>query len=151
MFSKKIDVINLSSFDRWGTCISFACAIHCIIMPFLFVSLTGFALFAHELFHVLLVVIAIVLAIASLFWGFHIHKKRIVFIPLVGGLMSIGLAQVTPEGILENFLMVLGGSLLALGHFLNQRYRQFCSRCQKEVESWVSYLSEEKYGRHENR
>ncbi len=116
--------------DQVGLSLSFLCALHCALTPFI---LFIFPLFAQSYLqsqwvHILLGVFVIPVAILAMWAGFRHHRRKIVFALVFPGLalisaLSFGAAQfLTP--LTESVLMILASAILISAHLLN---RKFCA------------------------
>jgi hypothetical protein len=116
--------------DRVGSCLSFACAVHCVLIPFVvtLLPLLGLGFLKHSAFEVVMVVIAVSLATLSLCWGSRIHgKKRTLFFVL--GAVILFIAGHEAPFSYHWTLMGLGGLCLVGGHLLNRRLCRSCQDC----------------------
>jgi len=73
--------LKIPSIDRLGAGVSFACAIHCAIVPFAatILPLLGFGFLAHERHERIertVLLASIALASVSVCWGIRIHGRR---------------------------------------------------------------------------
>ena len=64
--------------DRLGACVSFACAIHCAVLPFAatVLPLLGIGFLADKRVERTVLLVSLALASSSICWGFRIHRKR---------------------------------------------------------------------------
>ena len=126
---KKSYDITYSS-DTFGMSTSLLCAVHCGIAPFLF-SLS--AISGHSLFHGVIdfffISIGILLATISFWSGYKKHHRKLS--PLIIG--SIALLFLLFGKFFfpftNNVLMIVGGILLFLAHFLNMKLCKKCKLC----------------------
>jgi MerC mercury resistance protein len=125
---------NISSLDRLGAGVSFACAIHWAILPFAatILPLLGFGFLADERIEGTVFLTSIALASASVCWGIRIHGQRRILM-LFGAALFL---MVTGKGFAsrpaEIVLMVPGAALFVCGHLLNQRLCRSCRTCGHE-------------------
>ncbi len=147
-----------SLLDSVGGTLSFACALHCVALPFIItlLPLIGLSFLAHSLFELIMIGIALTLATASFCWGVRIHGqwKLLLFIAAAAALFASGMSLLDHSILsgdghshtstlllgdisalhfssetLHWVLMGIGGLTLALGHFLNDRLCRSCSSC----------------------
>lgn len=114
--------------DNTGVCLSLACAIHCLAMPFLITifPLIGLGFVVTEPAELVIVGGAVLLALFSLVWGVNHHRSWRAFLVLVVALAFFATAHIAAEGIYEVILHSTGGILLASAHLLN---RHLCKTC----------------------
>lgn len=123
---------DLRRADAFGACVSLACAVHCMALPFVLTTLPllGIGFLAHEWFEIFMLVFSVGLASASLCWGSKIHgQRRILLLPAMAVMLFLA-AQSLPEGDMLEALMVSTGALcIALGHLLNRKLCHSCTEC----------------------
>ncbi len=121
--------------DRLGATASTACAIHCMITPFVIglLPILGIGFLAAPWFENIAVLGAICLAIVSLMHGYLHHRQfHALWLLLIGtvllfsGRFVIGNSQ----QVIETPLVVLGGLALAGAHLINRRLCKTCERCE---------------------
>lgn len=135
--------------DRFGTCASSLCAIHCLMMPFLVVLLPvlGTGWLASSNLEWGMIAIAATLGALSTARGFRIHNKRVTLILFFTGITLLlysrmvhadpaetccALHPIASEIYpLQSFLSACGGILVALTHLSNQHFCKQCNQCQK--------------------
>ncbi|MBN8548058.1 MAG: MerC domain-containing protein [Deltaproteobacteria bacterium] len=117
--------------DKIGACLSFACAIHCIAMPFIItvLPLLGLGILAHSSFETFMFIITISLATASLCWGTYIHRETRVLLFLAAAILLFYIGGFTTHSEHEAVLVGFGGVCLAVGHFINLRLCKSCRDC----------------------
>ena len=120
-----------SKLDSFGACVSFACAVHCIAVPFVItlLPLIGLGFMADHNFEAGMLVFAVILAAASLCWGTRVHKKSkvLLFLLAAGILFAVGFFAF--EGLKHWLFIAFGGSCLATGHIVNRRLCRSCAHC----------------------
>lgn len=114
--------------DRIGMTGSLLCAVHCAVLPILFVVLpsVGLSLLLNDGVELAFVVFATLVGTISLLRGFRSHRVALALVLLVPGLglLWAGVrwpplhAAVVPHAL----TMALGGGLVAVAHYLNLRY-----------------------------
>ena len=120
-----------SHIDRIGAGVSFVCAIHCALMPFVIALLpfAGHSFLADERLENIIVAISIALAGLSIWAGIRIHGERRLLILFGAALVFIVGGRGVEGGPWETPCMVLGGLLFVCGHFLNHRLRHCVQAC----------------------
>lgn len=121
---------NGRSLDRIGMMLSSACAIHCMLMPFLVGGLVymGAGWVASEAMELALVGSAFLVALASLVPSFRRHRNPAALLLFTAGMVLI----VTSHALLEDHGlwmgagMALGGCFIAFAHYRNHR---LCTCC----------------------
>ncbi len=118
------------SFDHVGIFLSSACAVHCVLMPFV---VGGLAFFGHgwvasDSVEALLLGSAFVVALGSLVPSYRKHKNPTALALFAVGLALILGAQVAglAHGLLFGAIMGCGGTMIALAHYRNHR---LCTCC----------------------
>lgn len=106
---------------------SLLCAVHCALLPIAFLVLpaTGLALLSNGTVELAFVVFATVAGLASLLRGYLLHraaKAMTVLLPGVALLWTGILWAPVHEALVPHALVMAGGgSLVAVGHYLNLR------------------------------
>ena len=136
-FSKEIKLkryFNHELADTTGACLSVACAIHCLAMPLLIavLPLIGLGFLANERAEVVLILVAIGLAIASLAWGVRLHRSWRALLILIVALAFIATARTAVEGTFEVVFYSIGAILLASAHLVNRHLCKTCPACEPE-------------------
>jgi hypothetical protein len=116
--------------DKLGISTSVLCIVHCMATPFAFLMLPaiGHSDAGHNWFHQVIALIVFPVAFFALWKGYRVHHQRKILV--LGGLgllliaTSLFLSAQSLPG--EMVLMILGGLLLAAGHYFNLR----CCRLQ---------------------
>ena len=120
----------LAILDSIGGTISFACAVHCLLLPFIvtLLPLLGLTFLAHSVFEVFMISLSLTLATASFCWGSRVHGewKTILFVAAAAVLFFFGHEA---SGAYHWTFMGIGGLALASGHYLNHRLCQTCTSC----------------------
>ena len=121
----------LSKIDTVGACLSFACAIHCMAMPFIITALPllGLGALGHSSVEMVLFTVTIGLASISLCWGTRVHKQWKVLCLLAAALILFWLAGFGAHSPEEGLLVGFGGLCLAAGHLLNRKLCRSCHHC----------------------
>lgn len=117
-----------SALDRVGMTGSLLCALHCALLPVVLVVLpsVGLALWLDDRVEYTFVIVASLLGATSLLRGFRAHRVALALMLLTPGLALLWTGVTWPplhEARVPHALtMALGGSLVAVAHFLNLRY-----------------------------
>lgn len=120
-----------SKLDTLGACLSFACAVHCLAVPFLItlLPLIGLGFMADHAFEAVMLVVAVGLATASLCWGTRVHKKSKVLLFLAAAAILFAVGFFAFGGLHHWLFIAFGGTCLAAGHIVNRRLCRTCSHC----------------------
>jgi hypothetical protein len=127
--------LNVIHVDRVGAGVSFACAIHCAVVPFAatILPLLGIGFLADERIERMVLVVSIALASVSICWGFSRHRRRRVLILFGAALSLIALGRGVLSGTSEMVTVVTGATLFSVGHLLNHRLCQSCTTCANQL------------------
>ena len=122
---------TLSTVDRVGATVSFACAIHCIAMPLLLsvLPLVGLGILATETFERCMLASALVFAITSSCWGMRVHRSWKIAPMFCVAIVLMGVSRIC-AGAVHGVVLGLGGVLLSLSHLLNHRLCRTCVSCE---------------------
>lgn len=117
---------RFSRLDRLGMLLSMLCLVHCLVLPFLILSLPILARYylLHPYAHLVLAVLIVPLGLWTFVHGYRAHQNRIVLILGIPGLILVGLVPlilhrmslIGPEPILVAF----GSLLLVFAHWKNR-------------------------------
>lgn len=122
------EVQAIEKVGKAGNFISIACAIHCMLVPLLFVLLpvigAGFVLSGWFEFTILGVAIGI--SLFSLCWGFRVHRKTRVFALLAVAICFFFLAEYADSHVVFS---ILGGASLIAANYTNSKLCRSCSTC----------------------
>ncbi len=131
----------VGALDKIGALTSSACAVHCILLPFVltFLPLFGLGFFATSAYEIGFIGFSLMLAAVSFALGCRIHGKIHAIACLMAAMLCFGLAHSfvgdPAADNHENFelfhasLMSLGGALIALGHLFNRKLCKSCDSC----------------------
>lgn len=134
--SSPVAVAHGDKLDKAGAVASFACAVHCAILPFVvtLLPLVGLGFLASSSVEWALLGLSATLGTLSLCLGFREHRSRLVFgvlavavTLLVGGRM----VEVRELGEWGPYLMVAGGLTMMGAHFFNRFLCRSCRSCQE--------------------
>ena len=124
--------------DRWGIAISSACAVHCLLTPFLLIFYPAASIFFVEseaFVHIFLGLFIIPSAIFVIYTTLKIHKQKKPLIYLAIGLLLIVLTPLLVHDLMghhaEPYFSILGSLFLIKGHFSNHNHCKSC-RSQKD-------------------
>lgn len=123
--------------DRVGLIASSACAVHCMLMPFVvgLLPLLGLGALANERTEWLLVIAALCVGLVSLLPSYFRQHRRVRALALfASGLGLIFTARLLAEekAHIEVPVVVAGACLIAAAHFVNLK---LCRSCRSCVES----------------
>lgn len=108
--------------DRLGISASLFCILHCLLTPIaiIFMPFLG-EIMSHALFHVIMVLIVVPVAVWALWNGFKIHHNPLVLWLGSAGIIFIILAITIGQKTFawEVALMTCAGLLLASAHWFN--------------------------------
>lgn len=126
MYSSKLSVI----LDKFAISLSALCVVHCLMTPILLTTIPALTALgiADEKFHQYLIFAVIPLSVIAAFMGCRKHKKYVVALPILVGLLTLVITavvggEVLGEG-LERLLTVIGTIIIAYGHIRNFRLCQ---------------------------
>ena len=107
-----------------------ACAIHCVLIPFVItlLPLLGLSFLEHSNFELVMVGIAVSLATLSMCWGARLHGKKRAFI-LIAAALSLFIAGHEAPSEYHWYLMGMGGFCLVAAHILNRKLCRTCTSC----------------------
>lgn len=118
---------EIKEWDRTGAFLSSLCALHCLVTPFITLSLPLWVYSIHySPAHLFISVFIFPIAIYAFLKGYKRHASKFVLFLGVTGLLllSVGLiAPSTREQLRWNDVLTILGSLcLIAGHYLNRRF-----------------------------
>lgn len=120
---------EVKEWDRAGTLLSALCALHCLVTPFITLSLPLWVYSIHySPVHLFISIFIFPIAIYSFWAGYKRHASKLVL--LLGGvgllLLSIALISPTSRNQLRwnDIMTILGSLALISGHFLNRRLQK---------------------------
>ncbi|MBK8465790.1 MAG: TonB-dependent receptor [Chloracidobacterium sp.] len=122
--------------DKTGAVVSWACAIHCLAMPFLisFLPLIGLSFLADEGFGFVFLGLSVLVAAVSLLPGyFKQHGKIRTLLLFINGIGLLFFADILfPENIIgETVFVLFGAGLITASHILNRRLCRECEQCDE--------------------
>ncbi len=121
------------NWDMVGVATSFACAIHCALLPLFLTSLPlfGVNIIHNEIFEVVMIVLAFAIGSYSLWHGYQRHHHR--SLPLLvfsAGFIFLILKQVFHTH--ETLLLFPAVILIISGHYLNYQYCRQANHCHAD-------------------
>jgi hypothetical protein len=121
--------LSVRKWDRVGSWLSALCALHCLVTPFITLSLPFWVYTLHySPVHLAIALFVIPIGIFSFWQGYQRHgKKGVVMMGALGlSLMMVGLISPSSrEQMRWNDMMTLAGSFLLIGaHGLNRWFLQ---------------------------
>ncbi len=136
-----------NNLDFYGFFASSLCALHCAAVPLLimFGALGSLAWLANYWIELSFIIISMVLAYWSLSISYkrHHRNRRAIKIMIAGfGLLII--SRLVPH-LIGDFLVVIGGLIIAYAHLVNWRLLQNCTHCKSKTSKTV--LQKSKNGR----
>lgn len=114
--------VNLDHIGFWASAL---CALHCAALPILltFSTLGGLQFLENPLIEGSMLIIAAILALASIFPSyFKKHHKLLPIILVIVGFGFIGWSRITNMEILEAVNTVIGGLVIAVAHLVNASF-----------------------------
>ena len=107
--------------DKLGMTVSILCAIHCLAMPFLLIAgiIGSLSWLNHPFIEWGLIILTLAIAGKSLIYSYRWKHQSItpLLLASVGALLLI-ISRIE-IGVPEHFITALGGSILAISHYLN--------------------------------
>ncbi len=114
--------------DKFAISLSFLCALHCAVLPSLWVLIPSFVTlgFDSELIHWWMLAIVIPVSSIALISGTRKHGKYMVLFMGFIGLLVLASAVILGEDFLgesgEKLVTVFGSAIVAIAHFRNYRF-----------------------------
>ncbi len=124
--------------DRAAICFSGLCILHCLLLPVLLVAypIGILVTLSDEMFHQIMVSVALPLSLVSLNVGYGHHKRNQLIVFGSVGLGMLMLPLVVPHELIseteETWLTVAGALIVCLAHVVNFRLctaDQACEKC----------------------
>ncbi|AKE52037.1 MerC domain-containing protein [Kangiella geojedonensis] len=120
--------------DKIAISLSLACAVHCLITPFLLVAMPSLAVLGlgDELFHKTMAILVIPTSIISLTIGCKTHKKyRLLMLSFIGLTLLISALMLHENlgEIGEKLLTVIGAAFISYSHYSNFKLCQAIKHC----------------------
>jgi hypothetical protein len=121
------------SIDTIGAFASFLCAAHCMALPLILtvLPLAGLGIFYDHSFELVVLLITVSLATASLCWGTRIHGDRRVLLFIASAILFFTISHELNHGQWTHAAtMFLGGLSLVAGHLINRKLCSSCHECE---------------------
>jgi len=117
--------------DSVGAGVSFACALHCLAMPFVVgtLPLLGLSFLVDHAAESIFIFASIGLALFSLCWGLRTHKSYKALSILLFSAFLIGAGFFLVSETFHLLFIVLGALGIATSHLLNRRLCKNCPSC----------------------
>lgn len=118
---------EIKEWDRTGALLSSLCALHCLVTPFVTLSLPLWVYSIHySPVHLFISVFIFPIAIYAFWKGYKRHASKTVLLLGTTGLLLLSVGLIAPssrEQLRWNDVMTIIGSLaLVTGHYLNRRF-----------------------------
>lgn len=123
-----------------GTWASIVCAIHCTVVPLLAILIptTGIYLFINENFEFVLLALSLLFNITNICFGYRQHKSNKAVAMLALGLFLFVVGRLLHnhnhhsgfQFDLFNLFMIVGGLLMAISSFMNDKMCKHCKTCE---------------------
>lgn len=123
--------------DRAAICFSSLCILHCLLLPVLLVAYPiGIVVtLSDEIFHQIMVSVALPLSLVSLYVGYGHHKRNQLIVLGGIGIVMLVLPLTTPHELIsesgETWLTVVGAVILCMAHVVNFRLCTVDQACEK--------------------
>ena len=123
--------------DRAAICFSSLCILHCLLLPVLLVAYPiGIVVtLSDEIFHQIMVSVALPLSLVSLYVGYGHHKRNQLIVLGGIGIVMLVLPLTTFHELIsesgETWLTVAGAVILCLAHVVNFRLCTVDQACEK--------------------
>jgi uncharacterized membrane protein len=129
MSTELVDSTDTKKWDRAGVLLSTLCALHCLVTPFVTLSLPLWIYSIHySPVHLFISIFIIPVAVYAFWTGYKKHENKMVLVLGGLGLLLLSIALIGPSTrnqLRWNDIMTIIGSIaLIAGHFLNRRSLQ---------------------------
>lgn len=127
---------RLGRFDRLGTGLSLACAVHCMFQSALLsvLPLLGLGFMMDERLENTFVAASVLLASVTLGAGYRQHRSARVFVPLSIGIVLLTASRFFEHGATEHVFAVMGAISIASSHlgnlYFSHQYQEQAGTCQ---------------------
>ena len=114
--------------DKFAIGVSLLCAVHCAVLPSLWVLIPTFGLFGldSEAVHLWMLVVVIPVSAVALTTGARKHGRHLLMVLGIFGLVVLAAAVILGEDLLgesgEKLVTVFGSAIVAVAHFKNYRF-----------------------------
>ena len=112
-----------SRWDAIGIAASFACAIHCVLLPVIFTTLTLFGVEFLENVYLEIITILVSMTAGSwaLFRGFKKHHNKTLLVLFIAGLSLMITGNLLSSQYAEVISKLAGSTLIIIAHLKNVR------------------------------
>ena len=123
--------------DRAAICFSSLCILHCLLLPVLLVAypIGILVTLSDEIFHQIMVSLALPLSLVSLYMGYGHHKRNQLIVFGGIGIVILMLPLIVPHEFIseseETWLTVSGALILCMAHIVNFRLCTAGRACEK--------------------
>lgn len=122
--------------DYTGAAVSWACAIHCLAMPFLITALplVGLSFLADELTELIFISVSILIALLTFFPAINKHHKiQPLLFFILGILILLSSHFFFEDDLFWKSLIVISGAIsITAAHILNHLHSRNCTFCSEE-------------------
>ncbi len=132
MAASEVSAKRIGFLDKLGSCVSFACAIHCLAIPLVvtFLPLIGLSFLKESSFEIGMIIFAVTLAALSLCWGVRIHGEKKTLGLVLAALIFFLSGHAFDDSAAHWVFMAFGGFCLVGGHLLNRKLCKSCLACE---------------------
>lgn len=125
-------LLKFGRLDQLGMTASFACAIHCALLPMVvsILPLMGLEFLANTWVEVGMICLSLVLGAWSLISTYPRHQNRVPLLVLFIGFLLIAAGHFLFES-LEAVVVPLGGFTIAGAHYINWKLNRVCTHDHK--------------------
>ena len=124
--------------DYLGAIISWSCAVHCLLMPFVivFLPIVGLSFLADETTEWIIIGISAMVGLISFlpaYFGQH-RKFRVLLIFIAGlSLILFSHSVIGEESFLKFPFIIFGAIFITFAHLLNRRLCNLCRVCKTQL------------------
>lgn len=120
---------EIKKWDRTGALLSAFCALHCLVTPFVTLSLPFWVYGIHySPVHLFISIFIFPIAIYSFWTGYKRHESKLILLLGFCGLLLLSVALISPASRNQlrwnDIMTIIGSVALITGHLLNRRYLQ---------------------------
>ena len=118
--------MKLIDLDKVGMCVSSACAVHCTVMPLIFIyssTLGVFSFIESPVVEVLILAATVLVGGISLIPTAIRYRQFYMLVLFISGILLVINSEVTAEVWSKITLSVAGGLLMAYAHFENLKLK----------------------------
>jgi uncharacterized membrane protein len=123
---ESINTDEIKKWDRAGVFLSTLCALHCLLTPFITLSLPLWVYSIHySPAHLFIAIFIIPVAVYAFWTGYKKHENKRILILGGAGLFLLSIALIGPSTRNQlrwnDIMTIIGSMFLITGHFLNLR------------------------------